>query len=86
IVIYPEGTRVPHGRRPALQPGFAGLYKALALPAVPVAVDSGRLWPRDRFLKRAGTVTFRFGEPIPPGLPREEIEARVFEAINVLNG
>jgi 1-acyl-sn-glycerol-3-phosphate acyltransferase len=26
----------------------------------------------------------RFGEPIPPGLPREEIEARVHVAINVL--
>jgi 1-acyl-sn-glycerol-3-phosphate acyltransferase len=27
-------------------------------------------------------VRMRFGEPIPPGLPRKEIEARVHEAIN----
>ena len=84
IVIYPEGTRVPVGEQPPLQPGFAGLYRALKLPVVPVAVDSGRVWPRHRFVKRPGLVTFRFGEPIPPGLPRREMEAAVHAAINIL--
>jgi len=84
IVIFPEGTRVPTGERPPLQPGFAGLYRALKLPVVPVALDSGRLWPRRRFVKRPGIVTMRFGGPIPPGLPRAEIEAAVHQAINAL--
>ena len=84
IVIFPEGTRVPPGQQPPLQAGFAGLYRALKLPVVPVALDSGRLWPRDRFVKRPGIVTMRFGEPIPPGLSRDEIEARVHAAINAL--
>ena len=84
IVIFPEGTRVAPGERPPLQAGFAGLYRMLNLPVVPVAVDSGRLWPRRRFVKRPGTVTFRFGEPIPPGLPRAEVEAAVHAAINAL--
>lgn len=84
IVIFPEGTRVPPGAQPPLQPGFAGLYRMLNLPVVPVAVDSGRLWPRHRFVKRAGVVTMRFGETLPPGLPRGEIEAAVHGAINAL--
>ncbi len=84
IVIFPEGTRVALGETPPLQPGFAGLYRALGLPVVPVALDSGRLWPRQTFVKRPGIITFRFGEPIPPGLPRKEIEARVHAAINEL--
>lgn len=84
IIIFPEGTRVRPGRRPPLQSGFAGLYRALGLEVVPVALDSGRLWPRGRFLKRPGIVTMRFGDPIPPGLPRAEIEARVHAAINAL--
>jgi len=83
LVIFPEGTRVPVGTRPPLQAGFAGLYKLVGLPVVPVAVDSGRLY--HRALKRRGTITYRFGTPIPPGLPREEIEARVHAAINALN-
>jgi 1-acyl-sn-glycerol-3-phosphate acyltransferase len=85
IVIFPEGTRVAVGEAPPLQPGFAGLYRALKLPVVPVAVDSGRLWPRRSFVKRSGIVTFRFGEAIPPGLEREEIESRVHAAINALD-
>jgi len=83
LVIFPEGTRVPHGHRRQLRSGFAGLYKALGLPVVPVAVDSGPLY--HRLWKKRGTITLRFGEPIPPGLPREEIEARVHAAINELN-
>jgi 1-acyl-sn-glycerol-3-phosphate acyltransferase len=83
IVIFPEGTRVPPGEQPPLQPGFAGLYRALRLPVVPLALDSGRLWPR-RGWKRPGIVTMRFGQPIPPGLKREAIEAAVHREINVL--
>jgi 1-acyl-sn-glycerol-3-phosphate acyltransferase len=85
IVIFPEGTRVAPGERPALQPGFAGLYRALKLPVVPLALDSGAVWPRRSFVKRPGTVTMRFGEAIAPGLKRDEIEGRVHEAINVLD-
>lgn len=84
IVIFPEGTRVLPGERPPLQPGFAGLYKALGVPVVPLALDSGKLWPRRSWVKRPGIVTMRFGEPIPPGLPRREAEARVHAALNAL--
>lgn len=84
LVIFPEGTRVPHGQRPPLQSGFAGLYKLLGLPVVAVAVDSGPLYHRR--WKQPGTITLRYGEEIPPGLPRAEVEERVHAAINVLNG
>lgn len=86
IVIFPEGTRIPPGERAPLRPGFAGLYRTLGLPVVPVALDSGRVYPRKGFVKHAGVVTFRFCDPIEPGLKREAIEARVLEAINGLNG
>lgn len=83
VLIFPEGTRVLPGEQPPLKAGFAGLYRMLGLPVVPVAVDSGRLLPK-RGAKRAGVVTFRFGEAIPPGLPRADVEARVHAAMNAL--
>jgi len=83
LAIFPEGTRVPHGEQAPLRSGFTGLYKLLNLPVVPVAVDSGPLY--HRFIKRPGTITLQFGNSIEPGLPREEIEARVTAAINALN-
>lgn len=84
VIIFPEGTRVPYGEAPELRPGFAGLYRVLGLPVIPIAHDSGRIWPRG-FLKRSGTIRFKVGETIPAGLKREEIEARVRSAINALN-
>ncbi|WP_066551258.1 MULTISPECIES: lysophospholipid acyltransferase family protein [unclassified Sphingomonas] len=83
ILIFPEGTRVRPGEQPPLQSGFAGLYKMLGLPVVPIALDSGRVWPRSGPM-HPGIVTMRLGEMIPAGLPREEIEARVHAAINLL--
>ena len=83
IIIYPEGTRVRVGEQPSLRSGFAALYRALGLPVVPVAVDSGRLWGRG-FVHQAGTVTVKVGEAIPPALKRDEVEMRVHAAINAL--
>jgi 1-acyl-sn-glycerol-3-phosphate acyltransferase len=85
VCLFPEGTRVPHGESPPLRAGFAGLYALLGLPVVPVAVDSGRVSPRGKFMKRAGTITYRVGEIVPPGLDRREAEAMVHAAINALN-
>ena len=83
LIMFPEGTRVEHGAKPALQSGFAGTYKLLGLPVVPIAVNSGPIY--HRFIKRPGTITYRVGETIPKGLGRKEIEARVHAAINALN-
>jgi 1-acyl-sn-glycerol-3-phosphate acyltransferase len=86
IVIFPEGTRVRHGETAPLQSGFAGLYKLLGLPVVPIAVNSGKLTPKGKPWWFSGVMTYKVGETIPPGLPREEVEARVHAAINALNG
>jgi len=83
--FFPEGTRVPHGERPPLKAGFAGLYTLLGLPVVPVAVDSGQLNQRGQFACYPGVIRYRFGTPVPAGLPRAEAEARVHAAINALN-
>ena len=83
LVLLPEGTRVPHGERPPLKSGFAGLYRMIGAPVIPVAVDSGRL--RKGWLRLPGTITYRVGAAIPPGLSREEVEARAHAAINALN-
>ena len=83
IVIFPEGTRVRPGEQPKLQSGFAALYKLLGLPVIPVAIDSGSAYHHT--WKKPGVIRVHFGEPIPPGLPRAEAEARVHAAINRFN-
>jgi 1-acyl-sn-glycerol-3-phosphate acyltransferase len=83
VVIFPEGTRVPVGETPELRPGFAGLYRALGLPVVPLAHDSGKVWPKG-LVKHPGLIRLKVGETIPAGLKRNEIELQVHRAINAL--
>ncbi len=85
VIIFPEGTRVVHGQNPPLQSGFAGLYKMLGVPVVPVAVNSGTMMPRNSRAWRGGVLIYKVGKEIPAGLSRTEIEARVHTAINALN-
>ncbi len=64
VVIFPEGTRVRPGERRAYQQGGAWLATQCGVPVVPVAHNAGRLWPKNAYLKRPGTVTVRIGPPI----------------------
>jgi 1-acyl-sn-glycerol-3-phosphate acyltransferase len=88
IVIFPQGTRVAPGAHLPYQPGVAALYRALALPLVPAAVNSGLFWGRRSFLKRPGRIVLELLDPIPPGWPRRrlmtELEARIEAATAAL--
>ena len=85
IVIFAEGSRAKHGEKPELQTGFAGIYKLLGLPLVPVAINSGIVSPRDTFVQKSGVITYSVQPEIEPGLDRDDIRDRVHAAINVLN-
>ncbi len=77
VVVFPEGTRVPPGQKRADHPGGGWLAVSCGVPVVPVAHNAGKVWPRNAFLKRAGTVTVRIGPPIRTTgrTPKEVIEA-----------
>jgi 1-acyl-sn-glycerol-3-phosphate acyltransferase len=78
VVVFPEGTRVAPGKARAYQQGGAWLAVHCGVPVVPVAHNAGRLWPRNAFLKRAGTVTVRIGAPIEAaGRTPKEVLAEV---------
>jgi 1-acyl-sn-glycerol-3-phosphate acyltransferase len=79
ILIFPEGTRKKPGAPPDYKPGVAGLYGMLDVPCVPVALNSGVYW--SGFLKRPGTITLQFLEPIPPGLKRDAFMTRLQDGI-----
>lgn len=81
VVIFPEGTRTPPGEKRLYHPGVAALYKQLALPVVPVALNSGVFWRRRAFAKRPGTILVEFLEPIEPGLERKAFMAELEQRI-----
>lgn len=86
VVIFPEGTRMPPGRRGVLQPGVAAVAAASGLPVIPVATDSGRAWGRRAFRKQAGTIHIDIRPPLPAGLERSTLLQRLEEAYAGVGG
>jgi 1-acyl-sn-glycerol-3-phosphate acyltransferase len=64
IVIFPEGTRTPPGSTRRYKTGGARLAVRTGTPVVPIAVNSGEVWPRRAFLKVPGEITVSIGKPI----------------------
>lgn len=81
IIIFPEGTRTRVGERASYQPGVAALVKALQLPILPVAHNSGCYWRHYRGDKIPGTITLQFMEPISSSTPRTELMKRLEDVI-----
>jgi 1-acyl-sn-glycerol-3-phosphate acyltransferase len=79
IVIFPEGTRADFGKTLPLLPGVAALASSTGLPIIPVITDSGLCWGRRAFRKLPGTIHIRILPPIPPGLRRDALMARLAE-------
>jgi 1-acyl-sn-glycerol-3-phosphate acyltransferase len=82
IMVYPEGTRIPVGRRGVYKLGGAALAVQNGVKVLPVAHNAGLVWPRNSFLKHPGKVTVVIGEPIATeGMTAEEVMRRAEEWI-----
>lgn len=78
IVIFPEGTRIPPGKKGRYGIGGAWLATHTGALVVPVAHDAGEFWGKNAFLKLPGTITVHIGAPIDPaGMEPGDLNARV---------
>lgn len=66
VVIFPEGTRSPDGRLQPFKKGAFMLALKAGVELVPFAVSGSRaILPKGSWRVRPGTITVRFGEPVP---------------------
>mgnify|MGYP001154082737 FL=1 len=77
LIIFPEGTRVKPGARPALKRGLLYLAHQLKLPIMPVGTDAGIYWPKHGKM-RPGTANVYFEPLLPCNASLDEIR----DAIN----
>lgn len=70
MVIFPTGTR--RKERSELQAGVGVLYQLADVPAVPVRLNSGAVWPRGTWLKYPGVIEVQLGPVIEAGLNRRD--------------
>ncbi len=64
IIMFPEGTRMERGQKGTYQTAGTRLAVESGAPVVPIAVSSGKCWPRKGFSKQPGVVQVSIGKPI----------------------
>ena len=81
LLIFPQGTRVAPGESRKYEVGIFALYESTGLPVVPIALNSGHLWGRNSWTKRAGWIEVEFLPAIAPGMARRNFMASLETAI-----
>ena len=85
LLIFPQGTRVKLDEHPPFKKGVGRIYNALNLPCIPVALNTGKVWPKNSFMKYSGDMHISFLEPIMPGKEKDEfikeIENKIYSEI-----
>ena len=85
LLIFPQGTRVDVGNKVPFKKGVGRIYEALNISCVPVALNSGKVWPKHGIIKYSGKITVSFLNPIEPGLNREafikKLETKIYDEI-----
>jgi len=88
LLIFPQGTRVRFEERLPFKKGAGRIYEALNIPCVPVALNSGKVWPKIGFLKHPGKITISFLQPIEPGIERKIflkiLEKKIYDEMNTI--
>ena len=85
LLIFPQGTRVKFDEQPPFKKGVGRIYNSLNLPCIPVALNTGKVWPKNSFMKYSGDIHISFLEPIMPGKEKndfvKEIEEKIYSEI-----
>ena len=64
IIMFPEGTRTERGSKGSYKTGATRLAVSTNAYVIPIAVTSGRCWPRRSFSFIPGTIDVSIGEPV----------------------
>jgi len=85
LLIFPQGTRVNVNDKIPFKKGVGRIYEALNISCIPVALNSGKVWPKHGIIKRPGKITVSFLAPIEPGLNRDDfiknLEKKIYDEI-----
>ena len=89
LIIFPQGTRVLPDERPPFRKGASRIYEELKIDCLPIAINSGFVWPKKSLKQAHRTITISILKPIIAGIPREEfikiLEKNIYSELNILN-
>jgi 1-acyl-sn-glycerol-3-phosphate acyltransferase len=89
LIIFPQGTRLSPEDRTPFKKGSSRIYEELKISCLPVAINSGKTWPKKGSKKINTILTISILKPIEPGLEKDiflkELENTIYSELNVLN-
>ena len=82
LLIFPQGTRIKVDEVVPFRKGVGRIYETLNVACVPIALNSGKVWPKKGIIKNPGKITISLLDPIKPGMNRDEfiknLEDRIY--------
>ena len=81
LLIFPQGTRVRFDEEIPFKKGVGRIYNSLNLPCVPVALNTGKIWPKNSFMMHSGDIHISFLEPIMPGKDKNDFVKEIQDKI-----
>jgi len=81
LLIFPQGTRLKPDEVLPFKKGVGKIYETLNISCVPIALNSGYVWPKKGIIKYPGKITISILEKIKPGMNRDEFTRNLEDKI-----
>ncbi len=89
LIIFPQGTRVLPNERPPFKKGVSKIYEKLKIACQPVAVNSGKVWPKSGRKIPNKTITVSILPRINKNINKEifikNLEDKIYSELNLIN-
>ena len=89
LIIFPQGTRKDYKDRSKFKKGFARIYNDFQINCLPIAINSGKTWPKSSFLKSKQNITVSILKSLEPGLELEQfstdVEDLIYKELDLIN-
>jgi 1-acyl-sn-glycerol-3-phosphate acyltransferase len=85
LLIFPQGTRIKADEIVPFRKGVGRIYETLNIACVPIALNSGKVWPKNGIVKNPGKIIISLLDPIKPGMNKDEfiknLENKIYSEI-----
>ena len=89
LIIFPQGTRLLAEDRSDFKKGVGRIYEELKIKCQPVAINSGKIWPKVGLKKANLSLTISILDPIDAGMDKElflkNLQDKIYSELDELN-
>ena len=89
LIIFPQATRVLPYERPPFKKGVGKIYEQLKIECLPIAINSGVVWPKTGKKKSDKEIIVSILSPIKLGHDKETflkiLEKNIYDELNKIN-